>query len=752
MAPNSQASDESLDPALDVSESQQPVEQTVAELTSLLHDLDPAAGVSQPSHAAYENRLVEVRLGIASSLFTALRHKHSPTAVHSLRVALGCSSWAFALGLEPNQRDELEVAALLHDIGKIGVPDCLLLKPGPLAENEPQLMDQHRLSGLEILSSCCPSRAIVEIIRHSAGWYDGSRHNYPLVAKDIPAGARILAIVDAFDSMTSDQVYRRAMSRERALHELFSNAATQFDPDLVKLFSELQITVPLHRKVVGHWLATLDPRKSNRFWRNLTILAQPAASPEPEVLFQQKLLDNMYDAVIFVDRTMQIILWNRGAERLTGIAASSVCHRTWSPTLIGMRDETTGSLGEADCPVNYSVTTGVQSLRRLLVANRNNRPIAVDAHTVPVVGPDGVTYGAAMVLHDASGEASLEERCQNLHEKATKDPLTQVANRAEFDRTHRLFISAHLERQLPCAMIMCDIDHFKSVNDNFGHQAGDEVLKSFGQLLKSECRSGDLVARYGGEEFVVLCADCSNAAATHRAEQLRKSMSELSQPALNGEIVTVSFGVTEIQPGDSPESMLRRADRALLEAKQVGRNTVVQLGNGIGDMADDSRDTALLLPNNRDEFLIEKVLVTAVPLNIAVEKLRGFLLDHHAEILSIRADRLDLQIASNCQKPGRRRNDRPVPFLVQLAFSEQRVAATSADGRAVGQLSRTRVWTALRVKRPRDRKNQDVCLQAQAILAAIKSYLMASEDTELPDSGTTRRAANVLSPWLNKRG
>ena len=153
-----------------------------------------------------------------------------------------------------------------------------------------------------------------------------------------------------------------------------------------------------------------------------------------------------------------------------------------------------------------------------------------------------------------------------------------------------------------------------------------------------------------------------------------------------------------------------------------------------------------------DESLIKKVLVTAVPLNIAVEKLRGFVLDHHAEILSIRADRLDLQIASGLQRPGRRRTDRPIPFVVELAFSEHRVSATSVDGRAAGQLSRTRVWTAIRVKRARDRKVPDVTQQAHSILAAIKSYLMATEDTQLPDPGTTRRAANMLSPWLNKRG
>src|SRR5690349_15290291 len=105
------------------------LEQSVTRLDSLLRELAQAATPTQACSAAFENHLVEVRLGMASSLFTALKHKHAPTAAHSLRVALGCSSWAFALGLAAEERDELEVAALLHDIGKIGAPDRLLLKP-----------------------------------------------------------------------------------------------------------------------------------------------------------------------------------------------------------------------------------------------------------------------------------------------------------------------------------------------------------------------------------------------------------------------------------------------------------------------------------------------------------------------------------------------------------------------------------------------------------------------------------------------
>jgi diguanylate cyclase (GGDEF)-like protein len=697
--------------------------------------------------ATYENRLIEVRLGIASSLLAALRQKHAPAAAHSLRVALGCSSWAFSIGMPNGERDELEVAALLHDIGKIGAPDRLLLKPGPLDIEEGRLIDQYRLAGLDILVHCCPSQSIVDIIRHSAGWYDGSRPNYPLAGKDIPAGARMLAIIDAFDSMTTDQVYRPALSRERALHELFEHAGTQFDPDLVKSFSEMNIGVHLHQKVMSHWLKTLDPRKSNQFWRNSPGVHTSEPAVLSESLFQQKLLDNMFDAVIFVDRNMRIIKWNRGAERLTGLSSDGVVDRNWSPDLIGLCDEKRGPLIGNDCPVSYCITTGVQSIRRLF-AQAADRLIAIDAHTVPVAGPDGTTHGAAMLLHDASPQASLEEQCSNLHERATKDPLTQVANRSEFDRMHHLFVSAHLECRIPCSLIICDVDHFKSINDNYGHPAGDEVLRSFGQLLKSDCRSGDIVARYGGEEFVILCANCSNTAATRRAEELRRSISEQPQAALNGNVITVSFGVTEVQPGDTPESMLRRADRALLEAKRVGRNTVVQLGDGLI-----KPDDALTLEGQPSgELMIDTVLITSVPLTMAVEKLRGFVLDHHAEILGIKADRIELQIEAYKGQPTRRRNDRPIPFLVELMFAEQRVDIRNAEGAATGRTLKTRVRVAIRLKRTRDRRSTEITLQASAILAAIKSYLMANLESPTEEApAASRRAVNMLVPWLKLR-
>src|SRR5208282_6050296 len=103
------------------------------------------------------------------------------------------------------------------------------------------------------------------------------------------------------------------------------------------------------------------------------------------------------------------------------------------------------------------------------------------------------------------------------------------------------------------SLLMCDLDHFKLVNDTYGHQAGDEVIKSLAALLKGGCLPGDLVARYGGEEFVMLLADCDNTTASRRADQIRLALSQLQQPTMNGQTVTVSFGATEIQPGDTAE-------------------------------------------------------------------------------------------------------------------------------------------------------------------------------------------------------
>ena len=168
-----------------------------------------------------------------------------------------------------------------------------------------------------------------------------------------------------------------------------------------------------------------------------------------------------------------------------------------------------------------------------------------------------------------------------LKRQASQDPLTGVFNRSKafeiFDRE----LNRSRREGLPLAVLLLDLDHFKSINDSLGHQAGDEVLREAARRLMSCVRTYDTVARYGGEEFLILLPTCNEADAIRQAERLRSAISdEPVKLALRGHdpiSLTASFGVTTSAPYavESPESLIRLADEALYEAKRRGRNCVV---------------------------------------------------------------------------------------------------------------------------------------------------------------------------------
>jgi diguanylate cyclase (GGDEF)-like protein/PAS domain S-box-containing protein len=715
-------------------------EEKIRTVSSLLQHLDEATTTyAQPARRSaevrHEDRLAQSRLGVASGLLAALRAKDPSSAAHSLRVALGCSAWSLALEITDQERDELEIAALLHDIGKVGVPDHVLLKPGHLTREEVALMERYRQHGLDILCSCCVSEGIVDIVRFFPAWYDGSSSEFDRSGGDLPLGARMLAIVDAFDSMTSDHGWRRAKSRERASAELFEFAGRQFDPDLVHQFCTLQSQSleELHAQVTCRWLNRLDPQASSLVW-GLEGAPREATPNVPQLPFHAQFVDHIHDAVLFVDTDAQVEFWNQAAEQLTGIPSGSVLGRRWSCDAVKMLDEHRRPMEDADCPLRQAMESGMPVLRRLTIAGRGFKNVQVNAHAIPVVDADGARLGAILQLHDVSPETHLQQRVQSLHEKATHDPLTKVANRAEFDRGLERMVETHVARRQPCSLIICDIDHFKRINDTYGHQAGDDVLTSFAALLKRKCRPGDMVARYGGEEFVLLCADCDNTAATRRAEAIRKELANVPQAVLRGTRVTSSFGVTELQAGDTPATFLRRADRALYQAKDRGRNLVVQLGTGYRDSAAPvKRNWWASLFGGPARVLLERQLVTAVPINMAIEKLRGFIADHHAEIESSTEDQVVLKIEAAQLPLNRRATDRPVPFFIELTFSEKRVAIRNSKAPEQGKLTRTIVHVTIRPRRSRDRRRRDADQRAAELLMSLKSYLMGHELHELDE-------------------
>jgi diguanylate cyclase (GGDEF)-like protein/PAS domain S-box-containing protein len=728
-------------------------EQRLTELTKLLADLNDAPrlarGIPLRLTPTQENGLIQARLGIASSMFTALRWKHEPTAKHCLRVALTCSAWVHRIGLTPERRDEIEIAALLHDVGKIGVPDHILTKPGPLTAQEIAVMDGHWLVGLEILRSCCASKTLQDVLLHTPAWFDGSKKGHLVCGENIPLGSRIVAIVDAFDSMTTDQDYRQAMSRERAFSELYQFAGRQFDPRLVKSFCELHDSdeSKLLELVPRRWLQQLDPGEVNNIWQ-----LNDREAPSPQLyqipLFHERVIENMEDAVICLDTSLRIIRWNPGAERLTGISAENAYVRPWAPSLLRLRDEHGRLIRDEQCPITYALHSGTTWLSRVNLRGKDGHVVTVRAQAMPIVSEDGAKQGLVVLMHDISQETTLQEHSHSLRDVATRDPLTQLANRAEFDRVFEVFVATHVENKRPCSLIITDIDFFKHINDGYGHQAGDDVIRSYAALLEGSCRAGDLVARYGGEEFVMLCADCDGATVARRAEQLRIAFGHMQHESMGGKKVTASFGVTEIQPGDTPDTMLCRADRGLVAAKEGGRNKVVQLGTG-----QETADKPLVHVRRKiaaGEPLIEQQMASHVPIDVSVEKLRGFIADHHAHVIELKGTRVVLALRIGPPaRPLLSTGDRPTRFTMELEFHEEREVHETAAGVNVDQFQRTLIKVTIRPEKTRERRHKIVDERARQLLISLRAYLMAVDP--IATAGMLKRAKDLLTPWWAKK-
>jgi diguanylate cyclase (GGDEF)-like protein/PAS domain S-box-containing protein len=686
--------------------------------------------LTNTSELPLQDRLVRQRLGPYAGLYYALKAKHPPAAAHCLRVAIGCSKWSAFCELPEALRDLLEIAGLLHDIGKIGAPDCVLQKPESLSAEEQQSMDLTINVGIEILGGIGTSPALIETIQQSRYAFDSGLATNPL--------ARMVKIVDAFDSMTTVQVFRPAISRERAIDELYSYSGTQFDPELVKSFTELvsQPRPELERQVAQRWLGHLSDTSSSHFEGLSPAKGSMATDSLINNLFHYRLLDTLPDAAFYLDKQGKILLWNRAAEQLSGRSADSVLHCLWSPKLLGLHSEQGIPIDQSNCPLQRALLTNTKHEENLLVVRKQGKKTAVSLTAIPLFTRTGSFVGFVVLIRDASLQSALEQKVRSLHAIATQDPLTKVANRAELDRCLREFVLEHSATGTPGSAIMCDIDYFKRINDQLSHQAGDQALITFANLLRDLTRKEDLVARYGGEEFVILCSACDINAAHAQAEKIRRTVESTPVPALHGQALTSSFGVTELQQGDDAETFLARADRALMRAKESGRNRVIQVGAGhflnelrlgpdssaLHRRQDAQRGNWLSWFTGQRQPVLGGEYLSSVPMAIAVQKLEGFIRDHKAEVLSTTANQLSLRIKGI--DTARRRGEHPVAMIMDVHIQEVQFCT---QGRTKVYQNRTKMMVYLYPVKTRDRRRASLEGQAQQLLLSFQAYIVGQE-------------------------
>ncbi len=699
-------------------------------LRELREDFETAAGLSQKSPPVVDpptdELLVLERLGNAAGLFIALRCKQPAAASHGLRVALLCSAWARKMDLSADDRGQIEVAALLHDLGIIGVPDRILQKPAKLAPHEIGIMAHARRLGQEILRASGAAPSLLAIVEYVPVWYNGPPNGDVPAGPRIPLGARMIAIAEAFDSMTTDHVFRPARSRESAVDELLRYAGTQFDPRLVDRFVEFAKQDPsqMYRQFASQWLHDLQAHAGG-------ILAGCARAPAREyapdvvVRFHAKILDNMRDAVVLVDPAMNVIGWNRRAEQLTGLVAESILAVSWQPEIVEMRDEEGRLVTQRRCPLRLAVASGMPAAGRFSMARRDRRRVTVDAQMIPVLDDDCLLLGAAMIMRDVSSECSLEQLCENLHSKATQDPLTKVANRAEFDRVHAELIQKYRKTGALFSVLICDLDYFKNINDAYGHQAGDAVLIKTAIVLRNSARSCDLVARYGGEEFVILCPDCAVAAATRRAEQIRDALSRTEHPPRR----PPSHGQLRCDPG--PAGRHRRNGPATRRPRPVSRQGPgTQPGHPAWGRRRRQEEPVRRWtfwrrkPASSPELLAEERMAAPGPLKVVLEKLRGFVSDHLAVVNKTEENILELELVAPVYN-ARRRTDLRHVFTMTLQFSETPPFRRDSSVKPGNETSQIRIHVRMSLDKVPARDGGELTDYARQMITSLRAYLMA---------------------------
>ncbi len=528
----------------------------------------------------YENRRRQQEEGYVatiSALAAALDAKDRYTEEHSRETAAFAVSVGKRLGLSAEQRRLLEYGALLHDIGKIGIPSYILHKPGRLTTEEFTVMKEHPVIGERILASVPFLAPLGPIVRAEHERWDGAGYPDGLKGEEIPIEARIIHACDAFHAMASDRSYRPALSGQAILTELHDGSGTQFDPRVVdallRVIEEEKPKVTAGAQTTGT-PAPAAPVSGPRSWaqhlqtiETLGQLLARASSVEDicarmgETIVNLLPHDHCRILLINDDHTRLDAVYLSGSDRpeyqdITRVNASVDV----GEGIAGWVAETKRGavLGDAERhpkALHVAGTSVIDESMLVVPVVFQDEVLAVIA--VMKVGLNQYSLDQLRLLTILGNQAAVSMANARLIDRlaasATVDPLTGLLNRNAFEES----LNSQLVRpQSWGTLVIIDVDNLREVNRDYGYRAGDAVLKKIARAVRGATRSTDQAARWMGDEFVILAPETTRDQGGELAGRILA--------ALQGERITIRWGQAEYRgDGLTAQDLLGQAMRAL---------------------------------------------------------------------------------------------------------------------------------------------------------------------------------------------
>lgn len=291
--------------------------------------------------------------------------------------------------------------------------------------------------------------------------------------------------------------------------------------------------------------------------------------------FYKNILDNLYEGVYITDGSREIVYWNKEAERITGFRSDEVLRHHCFNNILMHVDEKGVNLCETGCPLASTIADGRMREAEVYLSHRQGHRIPVTVRVAPLRDSSGTIIGAVELFNDNSSNVAALQRLEELEKLALIDPLTEVGNRRYSEDFLQDRLGELYRYGWQSGVIFIDIDHFKVVNDEFGHDVGDEVLRMVARTLLKSIRSFDFIGRWGGEEFVAVILNVTGKDVAAIAEKFR-ALVKRSKLRVGDKIVrvSVSLGATLTKPDDTVESLMKRVDQLMYQSKSQGRNRV----------------------------------------------------------------------------------------------------------------------------------------------------------------------------------